>query len=94
MPGSEISGVDGLGLGIHEWNESTPVYVLDHICLGFHFICAAGKGVKCLGGYRRGLREICVIDSSVGVSMTSDGGVVIAQFYLAFAENSSEVAVS
>ena len=38
--------------------------------------------------------EIYVIEASAGVSLTSDGGVVTAQFDLAFAENSSEVAVT
>ena len=42
----------------------------------------------------RGLREIYVIEASAGVYFTSDGGVVISQFDLAFAENISEVAVS
>ena len=43
-----------------------------------------------MGGNRQGLREVYVIESS---ALNSDGGVVIAQFYLAFAENSSEDAV-
>ena len=77
-PGGEISGVGGLGPGMHYWAESTSVEVLDHICLGSHFVCAAGKGVKCLGDDRRGLVEIYVIDSSAGVSLSSDGGVVVA----------------
>ena len=47
-----------------------------------------------MGGDRQGLREIYVIKASAGVSLTSDGGVVIAQFDLEFAENSSEVAVT
>ena len=76
-PGGEISGVDGLGPGMNDWTESTLVEVLDHICLGFHLVCAAGEGVKCLGGDRPGLREIYVIESSAWVSLTSDGGVVI-----------------
>ena len=63
---------------MNDWTESTPVELLDQICLGFHFVCAAGEGVKCLGGYRRGLRETYVIDSSAWVSFTSYGGVVIA----------------
>ena len=63
---------------MHYWDESTSVEVLDHICLGFHFLCAAGKGVKCLGGNRKRIREIYVIESSAGVSLTSDGGFVIA----------------
>ena len=63
---------------MNDWTESTPVEVSDQICLGFHLVCAAGKGVKCLGDDRWGLREIYVIDSSAGVSLTSDGGVVIA----------------
>ena len=63
---------------MNDWAESTSVEVLDQIYLGAHFVCAAGEGVKCLGGYRRGLSEIYVIDSSAGVSLTSDGGVVIA----------------
>ena len=79
---------------MHDWTESTPVEVLDQIRLGFHFVCAAGEGVKFLGGNRRGIREIYVIESSSGVLLTSDGGVVTAQFDLAFAENSSEVAVA
>ena len=49
--------------------------------------------MKCLGGNRRRLREVYVIDASSGVSFTSDGGVVVAQIEFAFAENSSEVAV-
>ena len=49
--------------------------------------------MKCLGGDRRRLREIYVIQASVGVSLTSDGGVVIAQFVLAFAEDGCEVTV-
>ena len=77
-PGGEKSGNNGLGPGIHYWAESTSVEVLDQICIGYHFVCAAGKGVKCLGDERRGLREIYVIESSDGVSLTSDGGVVIA----------------
>ena len=36
------------------------------------------------------LRGVYVIYDSDGVSLKSDGGVVIAQFYLDFAENSSE----
>ena len=67
---------------------------MNEIGLGFHFVCAAGKRVKCLGGDRRGLRYIYIIESKSGVSLTSDGGVVIAQFDLAFAENISEVAVA
>ena len=47
-----------------------------------------------LGGNRRGLREIYVIESSAGVSLTFDGGVVIAQLDLAVVEHSSEVAVA
>ena len=47
-----------------------------------------------LGGDRRGLREIYVIESSAGVSLTSDGGVGIAQLDLAVVEHSSEVAVA
>ena len=35
-----------------------------------------------------------VIEASAGVSLTSDGGVVISQFDLDFAENSCEVAVA
>ena len=62
--------------------------------LWVHFVCAAGKGVKCLRGDRRGIREIYVIESSAGVSLTSDGGVVIAQLDLAVVEHSSEVAVA
>ena len=77
-----------------DWTESTPVEVLEQICLGFHFVCAAGKGVKFLGGNRRGLREIYVIESSYGVSLTSDGGVVIALWDLAVVENRSEFAVA
>ena len=50
--------------------------------------------MKCLGGDRRGLREIYVIEASAGVSLTGYGGVVIAQFELAFTENISEVAVA
>ena len=49
--------------------------------------------MKCLGFDRRGLREIYVIESSAGVSLAIDGGVVISQFDLDFAENSSEVDV-
>ena len=70
--------MDGLGPGMHYWAESTLVEVLVQICLGAHFVCAAGEGVKCLGGDRRGLREIYVIESSAGVSLTSDGGVIIS----------------
>ena len=72
----------------------TSVEVLDQICLGSHLLCAAGEGVKCLGGNRRGFREIYIIDSSAGVLLTSDGGVVIAQLDLAVMEHSSEVAVA
>ena len=93
-PGGKKYGVDGLGPGIHYWAESTSVEVLDQICLGAHFVCAAGEGVKCLGGNRRGIREICVIDSSAGVSLASDSGVGIAQLDLAVVEHSSEVAVT
>ena len=38
--------------------------------------------------------EVYVIKASAGVLLTSDGGVVIAQFDLAVAENRSEVAVA
>ena len=93
-PGGEKSDVDGLGPGMHYWAESTSVEVLDQICLGAHSVCAAGKGVKCLGGNRRGLREIYVIESSAGVSFTSYGGAGIDQLYLAVVEHSSEVAVA
>ena len=92
--GGEKSGVDGLGPGMHYWAESTSVEVLDQICLGAHFLCAAGEGVVCLGGHRWGIREIYVIDSSAGVALTSDGGVVISQLDLAVVEHSSEVAVA
>ena len=78
---------------MNDWTQITPVEVLDQICLGFHFVCASGKGVKCLGGDRWGLREIYVIYSSAGVSLTSDGGAGIDQFYLAAVAHSSEVAV-
>ena len=60
-PVGEKSGVDGLGPGMEYWAESTSVEELYQICLGSHFVCAAGEGVKCLGGDRRGLREIYVI---------------------------------
>ena len=63
---------------MNNWTEGTPLEVLDQICLGFNLVCTAGKGVKCLGGNRQGLREIYVIESSAGVSFTSDGGVVIS----------------
>ena len=66
-PGGKKSGVDGLGPGMHYWAEITSVKVLDQICLGSHFVCATGEGVKCLGGDRRGIREIYVIESSDGV---------------------------
>ena len=33
--------------------------------------------MNCLGDNRQGLREIYVIESSAGVSFTSDGGVVL-----------------
>ena len=45
-------------------------------------------------GDRRGVREIYVIESSAGVSLNSDGGVVIASLDLAVVENSSEVPVT
>ena len=93
-PGGEKSGVDDLGPGMHYWAESTSGEVLDQICLGSHVVCAAGEGVNCLGGNRRGLRDIYVIESSAEVSLTSDGGVVIAQLVLAVVEHSSEVAVA
>ena len=51
------------------------------------------RGVNCLGGDSWGLREIYVIEASAGISLTSDVGVVIAQFDLVFSESSSEVAV-
>ena len=89
-PGGKKPGVDGLGPGMHYWAESTSVEVLESICLGSHFVYTAGEGVECLGGDRRVFREIYVIDSSAGVSLTSDGGVVIAQFV----EHISEVAVA
>ena len=38
-----------------------------------------------MGGDRRWLREVYVIEASDGVSLTSDGGVVVTQFDLAFA---------
>ena len=79
---------------MNNWIESTPVEVLDQIYLGFHFVCDAGEGVKCLGGDRQGIRDIYVIESSAGVSLTSDGGVGIAQLDLAVVEHSSEVAVA
>ena len=79
---------------MNDWTESTPVEALYQICLGFHFVCAAGKGVECLGVNKQGIREIYVIYSSSGVSLNSDGGVVIAYVELAVVENSSEVAVS
>ena len=63
---------------MHYWAESTSVEVLDQICLGAHFLCAAGEGVKFLGGDMWGLREIYVIKSSAGVLLTSDGGVFIS----------------
>ena len=63
---------------MHYWAEITSVEVLDQICLGSHFVCAAGKGVKCLGGARWGLREIYLIEYNAGVSLASDGGVVVA----------------
>ena len=50
--------------------------------------------MKCLGGNMQGLREIYVIESSTGVSLTSDGGVVIAQLDLSVVEHSSEFAVT
>ena len=93
-PGGEKSGVDGLGPGMYYWAESTSVEVLDQICLGSHFGCASGEGVTCLGGDRRGLREIYVIEYSAGVSLTSDSSVVISQLDLAVVEHSSEVAVA
>ena len=77
-PGGKKSGVDVLGPGMHYWAESTSVEVSDQICLGSHFVCAAGEGVKCLEGDRRELREICVIESSAGILFTSDGGGVIS----------------
>ena len=67
---------------------------MDQICLGSHFVCAAGEGVKCLWGDRQGLREIYVIESSAGVSLTSDGGVVIDQLDLAVVEHSGEFSVA
>ena len=67
---------------MHYWAEITLVEVLDQICLGVPFVCAAGKGVECLEVDRRGIREIIVIDSSAGVSLTSDGGSGIAQLDL------------
>ena len=63
---------------MNDWTESTPVEVLDQICLGFHFVCATDEGVKCLVGDRQRLREIYIIEASDGVSLTSYGGVVIA----------------
>ena len=63
---------------MNDWTESTPVEALYQICLGFHCVCAAGEGVKCLGGDMRELREIYLIESSAGVLLTSDGGVVNA----------------
>ena len=92
--GGKKTGVNGLGPGMHYWDESTSVEVLDQICLSAHFVCAAGEGMKCLGGDRRGLREIYVIDSSAGVSLNSDGGVGIAKLDLAVVEHRSEVAVA
>ena len=59
-PGGEKSGVDGLGPGMHYWDESTSVEVLEKICLGYHSVCAAGEGVKCLGGRPAGAQgDIC-----------------------------------
>ena len=42
--------------------------------------------MKCLGGNRRGLREIYIIEASAAFLLTSDGGVIITQFDFAFAE--------
>ena len=50
--------------------------------------------MKFLGGDRQGIREVYVIEASDGALLTSDGGVVITQFDLAFAKNSSEVDVA
>ena len=47
-----------------------------------------------LGGRQAGAQGDLFNRSSAGVLLTSDGGVVIAQFDLAFAENISEVAVA
>ena len=93
-PGSEKSGVNGVGPSMHYWAEITSVEVLEQICLGSHSVCAAGEGVKCLGGDWRGIREIYVIEPSAGVSLTSDSGVVITQLDLAVVEHISEVTVA
>ena len=74
--------------------KAQSVEVLDEIFRGSHFVCAAGEGVKCLGGDRQGIRCIYVIESSAGVLLTSDGGVGTAQLELAVVEHSSEVAVA
>ena len=42
----------------------------------------------------RRLREVYAIGAGAGVSLNINGGFFIAQFDLAFAENSSEVAVA
>ena len=56
-------------------------------------MCCRRRG-EVLGGDRRRLREVYIIYASAGVSLKSDGSVVIAQFDLAFAENGSEVTVA
>ena len=53
-PGGKKSGVNGLGPGMHYWAESTSVEALDQICLGSHFVFAAGKGFEVLGGQQAG----------------------------------------
>ena len=50
--------------------------------------------MKCLREDRRRLREVYIIEESDGISLTSGGDVVVAQFDLAFAENNSEFSVS
>ena len=50
--------------------------------------------MKCWGETGGGLREIYVIESSSGVALTSDGGVIIGQLELAILEHISEVAVA
>ena len=40
-----------------------------------------------MGGDRQGLRDIFVIEASAEVSLTSDVGVVIAQFDLELSQN-------
>ena len=67
---------------------------MDQLCLGFHFISAAGEGVNRWGGDRRRLREVYIIQASAGVSLARNVDEVPAQLEVAFVEDGSEITVA